>query len=139
MTPLKPLPPPQQPIVGANAPSQPYAQYFQSLDQVTRGLIGPSINTQTANYILALSDAAGVVEMNVGVANTLTIAPNNSVPIPVGTRVKVAQIGAGTTTITAGAGVTIRNRSGLQLAGQYAVAELYKRGTDEWVASGDLA
>jgi hypothetical protein len=40
--------------------------------------------------------------------------------------------------LTPGAGVTIRSRIGLNLAGQYAVAYLYKRGTNEWVASGDL-
>jgi hypothetical protein len=97
-----------------------------------------AVNTQTASYTLVLADAGKVVEMNVGSANNLTVPPNSSVAFPTGTFVNLGQYGAGATTIVAGAGVTIRNRNGLALGGQYAVATLYKRGTDEWVAGGDL-
>jgi hypothetical protein len=96
------------------------------------------INTQTVNYVAVLTDAGKVIEMNLAGANTLTIPPNSSVAFPLQTYINCSQIGAGATTITAGAGVTIRNRLGLKLGGQYAAAGLYKRGTDEWVASGDL-
>ena len=50
--------------------------------------------------------------MNVATANTLTVPPNSSVPFQVGTQVAVRQYGAGVTTLTAGAGVTIRSRGG---------------------------
>lgn len=133
---LKPLPPLPQPIAADIPPTQRYAEYFQSLDKLLRN--PPVPNTQTATYILALNDAGGIVEMNVGSGNNLTIPLNSAIPFAIGTRIVVAQIGAGATTINGTAGVTIRNRSGLQLGGQYAVAYLYKRGTDEWVASGDL-
>lgn len=82
--------------------------------------------------------AAKTIEMNVGSSNNLTVPPNASVAFPTGTFINVAQYGAGATTILAGSGVTIRNRNGLVLGGQYAVATLYKRGTNEWIAGGDL-
>jgi hypothetical protein len=150
MQPLKPLPLPNQPIVDSSRqpralvnqptfmPSQPYAEYFRSVDTVLRALLAPVPNTQTASYVLRLSDLAGTVETNEAGANTLTVPPNAATPFPIGTALKIAQIGAGQTTLTPGAGVTLRSRIGLKSAGQYAVFYLYKRAADEWVASGDL-
>ena len=98
------------------------------------------VNTQTASYTLALIDIGKVVEMNVAGANTLTVPPNSAIAFAVGSRVDLAQVGAGQTTVTPGAGVTIRQReSKLKLAGQWAMASLYKRATDEWVLVGDLS
>lgn len=144
MQPVTPLPLPSQPITQGIGnfpdfrPQRTYALYFASLDSAVRALIAGKPNTQTASYVLKGSDLAGTVEMNAAGANTLTVPPNSAVPFPVGDTKKIVQIGAGQTTLTPGAGVTIRSRIGLKLAGQYAVAYLYKRGTDEWVASGDL-
>ena len=99
-----------------------------------------AVNTQTSNYVLILTDNGKIVEMNLAGANTLTVPPNSSVAFPVGTQIVVVQYGAGQTTLTPGAGVTIRsNGSKLKLNGQYAMAALYKRATDEWVASGNLS
>lgn len=106
--------------------------------EVERLGVARGVNTQTGSYVAVLADAGQTVEMNVGSANTFTIPPNSSVAFPVGTYINVSQYGAGITTITPGVGVTIRNRSGLSTAGQYALATLYKRATDEWVAGGDL-
>lgn len=99
---------------------------------------GASINTQTASYTLMIGDANMTIEMNVGTANTLTIPPNSSVAFPISTVINVTQLGAGQTTVTAGVGVTIRNKNGLKTSGQYALGTLYKRGTDEWVCGGDM-
>lgn len=97
------------------------------------------INTQTASYQLVFEDRDKIVEMNVGSANNVTVPPNSTVAFPIGTSIDVIQYGTGQTTIVAGAGVTIRSSNGLlKLSGQYAAATLYKRGTDEWVAIGDL-
>lgn len=97
------------------------------------------VNTQTASYVLGLGDAGQTVEMNVAGANTLTIPPNSSVAFPLKTYVNIAQIGAGQTTLTAGAGVTLRAyNAGLKLSGQYAIGTLYKRAADEWVCGGNL-
>ena len=102
----------------------------------------PSIvvaNTQTGtSYTLVLSDAGKVIEMNNASANTATVPPNSSVAFLIGTVLEVAQYGAGQTTIVAGAGVTIRTPSTLILRAQYSTVSLRKRGTDEWVLSGDV-
>jgi hypothetical protein len=133
---LKPLPIPQEPIAAGLLPTQRYVEYFQSLDKLLRAPAPP--NTQTTPYILQPIDAGGIVETNEAGANNLTVPLNNVVPFPIGTRIMAVQIGAGLTTIVAAAGVTIRARLGLISGGQYAVFYLYKRATDEWVASGDL-
>ena len=133
---LKPLPPPTEPIVGSLRATQPFAWWLQSIDAAMRVPATPNI--QTGPYTLTLNDAGGIVEMNAAGANALTVPNNNAVPLSIGTLIKILQYGAGLTTLTAAAGVTIRNRSGLALAGQYAVAQVYKRATNEWVAFGDL-
>jgi hypothetical protein len=97
-----------------------------------------STNSLTASYTLALSDSQKIVEMNVSSANTLTIPPNSSVAYPVGTSILVVQTGAGQTTITAGAGVTINSYLGLKIIGRWAGCTLIKRATDTWVAVGGL-
>lgn len=100
---------------------------------------GPvSLSTKTASYTLAAADAGTVVEMNVASANNLTVPPNATVAFPVGTIIEVCQIGAGATTIVAGAGVTVRTASSLVLRAQWSSAALRKRATNEWVLTGDL-
>lgn len=99
------------------------------------------INTQTGtSYTLALADKGKVVEMNNAAANILTIPPNSTVAFPINARIDIFQLGAGQTSIAAGAGVTIRSDAGkLKIAAQYGGASLYKRGTNEWVLGGGLA
>lgn len=99
------------------------------------------INTQTGTtYTLALTDAGKRVEGNNASAITFTIPPNSSVAFPIGTWLEIEQYGAGQITVAAGSGVTIRSRGGLlHTNGQYSVIKAYKRATDEWVLSGDLA
>ena len=62
------------------------------------------ISTKTASYVALVGDVGSRLIMNVATANTLTI--NNSVFAESDT-IFIANKGAGTTTITAGAGVTI--------------------------------
>jgi len=97
------------------------------------------VSTPTASYTLVISDAGGMVRMNVASANTLTVPANATVGFPVGTIVNVVQYGAGQTTIAAAGGVTLRVIPGLKLVGQYAMASLVKVATDEWVVSGNLS
>jgi hypothetical protein len=97
------------------------------------------INAQTGTtYTLVVSDAGYCVEMNNASSNTLTVPPNSSVAFPVGTNILVRQMGAGLTTIAAGAGVTIRTPLTLAMKGQYATASLHKRATDEWCFDGNI-
>ena len=96
-------------------------------------------NRQTASYTLALTDNGKLVEMNVATANNLTVPLNSSVAFPIGTKIDIAQYGAGQTTVVATSGVTVRSAGGaLKLAVQYSGATLVKIGTDEWYLFGDI-
>lgn len=138
-------------VLAADSDNTPTARTIteeQVVGRITGGVIAginPSsvvqiINTQTANYIFALADAGKIVEMNLGVAGTLTVPPNSDVALPVGTRIDVVQYGAGAITLTPGIGVTLRVNALLTLVthGTYSGCTLYKRGTNEWVCVGDL-
>lgn len=115
------------------------AIWYAVASDIGQGLYAMVENLQTASYTLVLADAGKAVAMNVATANTLTVPPNSSVAFPIGTVLEVFQLGAGLTTVTAGAGVTIDSPGGvLALGGQYATASLRKRGTNEWVLAGDL-
>jgi hypothetical protein len=93
---------------------------------------------KTANYELVLADAGTAIEMNLAGANTLTVPPAATADFPIGTVVEVCQYGAGQTTLTPGAGVTIRTASSLTTRAQYSTVSLRKTGADEWIAAGDL-
>ncbi len=97
-----------------------------------------ALSTKTANYTLVLADAQTYVRMNLAGANTLTVPPNASVALPVGTQVIVRQAGAGQTTVAAGAGVTINTARTLKLRAQHSSATLIKVATNEWDLTGDL-
>lgn len=98
-------------------------------------------NAQTGTtYTLVLTDAGKLVSLTNASAITLTVPPNSSVAFPVGTRIDLAQLGAGQVTVAAGAGVTINSyASALSLVGQYAGATLVKTATDTWLLVGNLA
>jgi hypothetical protein len=97
----------------------------------------PAISSHTADYTLALTDAAKVVVMDKATALTLTVPPNVDVAFVIGQEIKVVQKGAGLLTIAAGAGVTVRNAGAT--AGQYSRVVLTKVATNEWYLTGDLA
>ena len=96
-------------------------------------------NVRGASYILVLSDRSKLIEMGIGTANTLTVPPNSLAPFPIGTQITVLQTSTGQTTLTPGSGVTINGTPGLKLRTQWSSATLIKRGTDAWVALGDLS
>ena len=99
-----------------------------------------AINAQVASYTAVLTDDGKLVTMSNASANNFTVPPNSSVAFGIGTQIDIAQLGAGQTTLVAGAGVTI-NSAGtkLKLKEQYAVATVVKTGTDEWFAVGNLS
>jgi hypothetical protein len=103
------------------------------------GGVGISSTQQTASYSLALIDANTAVEMNASSGVNLTVPLNSSIAFPVGTVIEVYQMGAGTVTLVATGGVTLRTATNtLTTRTQYATVSLRKRATDEWVVSGDL-
>ncbi len=105
--------------------------------------LDPDLSTledTTTARTLALTDAGQLIRMNNAGATTVTVPPNSSVAFGVGAQVIVAAKGAGTVTIAAGAGVTLRSKdSNLAIDGQYATASCVKIATDEWLVFGALA
>jgi trimeric autotransporter adhesin len=104
----------------------------------TTGAGALAINNQTgASYTLALSDGGNVVTMSYSAANTVVIPANSSVAFPVGTQIAVIQTGAGQTTFSAAAGVTLEGPAGLNLNTQYSTASLVQLSVNTWVIIGD--
>jgi len=96
-----------------------------------------AVNAQTGTtYTLVIGDEyLDGVRMTNTAANTLTLPPNADVALPVGTKVFITQGGAGSTTIAAGAGVTINTPSTVTLAigEQYESRVCQKTATDTWL------
>ncbi len=99
-----------------------------------------AINAQTGTtYTTVLADDGKLVTCDNASAIALTIPPNSSVAYGIGTQINIMQLGAGTVTITAGAGVTLRSAGNkLKTDAQYAVATCCKILTDTWVVVGNL-
>jgi hypothetical protein len=99
-----------------------------------------AINAQTGTtYTTVLADDGKLITCSNAAAIALTIPPNSSVAYGIGTQINIAQLGAGTVTITAGAGVTL-NSAGTKLKtdAQYAVATCVKTDTNTWFVVGNL-
>lgn len=97
-----------------------------------------TINTLTADYTLVLGDAGEVIEVNSATGKNMTIPNNSSVAFPIGTTILFTQYGVGKITLVPDSGVTIRTPETLISAKQYAEVTIYKRGTNEWIAAGNL-
>ena len=108
---------------------------------ITGNVIAQSaINAQTGtSYTTVLTDASKLVTLSNASAITITIPPNSSVAYPVGTKIDMAQIGAGQVTVAAGSGVTVNATPTLKLRAQYSAATCIKTATDTWLLVGDLA
>jgi hypothetical protein len=99
-----------------------------------------AINAQTGTtYSVVLSDDGKLITASNAASIALTIVPNSSVAFGIGTQINIMQLGAGTVTITAGAGVTLNSDgSKLKTNAQYAVATCLKIASDTWVVVGNL-
>lgn len=100
-----------------------------------------TLNSQSGTtYTFVLADCYGkTVQFTNGSSITATIPPNSSVAYPVGSVINIMQWGAGTVTVAAGAGVTLRgDGSKFKTNAQYAIATLMKMATDEWVMFGNV-
>jgi hypothetical protein len=95
--------------------------------------------TYTAAHTLVAGDAGKILYYNSASGGTFTI-PDDTVVIPVDTRIDLSQLGAGQLTIAPGAGVTLNSFDSLRkLAGPYAGATLHNRAANNWVLFGNLA
>jgi len=108
------------------------------MDAVATAMI--AINAQVATYTAVLTDDGKLVTMSNASANNFTVPPNSSVAFGIGTQLNIAQLGAGQTTIVAGAGVTLNSAGAkLKLNAQYAVATCVKTDTNTWFVVGNLS
>lgn len=95
-----------------------------------------TLDRKTASYILVANDNGKMIEMNVASANTLTI---NASLFSAGNQILISQYGAGQTTITAGAGVTLRSSGGkLKTSAQYSLVTIVAISSTEFYVAGDL-
>jgi len=93
----------------------------------------------TASTTAVLADDGKLITMSNASANTFTVPPNSSVAFGIGTQLNIAQLGAGSTSVVAGAGVTLNSAgSKLTLDAQYAVATCVKTDTNSWFVVGNL-
>ena len=90
-----------------------------------------TINTQTGTtYTLVLTDQGGVITTSNASAVTVTIPPNSSVAFATGTIIDFVNLGAGSLTIAAGAGVTVNGT--ITALAQYGFTSLIKTATNTW-------
>ena len=95
-----------------------------------------TLDRKTASYTLVATDNGKMIEMNVAGANTLTI---NASIFSAGNQILISQYGAGQTTITAGAGVTLRSSGGkLKTSAQYSLVTIIAISSTEFYVAGDL-
>lgn len=100
------------------------------------------IRTLTAtSHTLEAIDLGSILETTGSSAVTVTIPPEASVPFEIGALVNVTQVGAGTATVAAAAGVSLNGvvAGSVALDGQWSGVALVKRGADAWVIQGALA
>jgi len=103
-------------------------------------------SSKTSSYTLVIGDASvDIFELNSSTSIALNIPTNASVAFSLQEEWEVVQVGIGTTTIAAVTPATtffrqrgINSTSTVTLAGQWAVASLRQRATDEWVVVGDI-
>lgn len=100
-------------------------------------------NARTSSYVLTLSDQSKVIEINSSSATTVGVPLDSSVNFPIGTCIAIMQTGSGQITIdpavSLGGNVTVNSTPGLKTRTQWSMATLIKRGTNLWVAVGDLS
>lgn len=105
--------------------------------------VGTRVNSPSSiplagdNYTLVLGDANGIVEGSAPSPMTIYIPTNASTAIPLYTRILIVQYGAGAVTIQGQVGVTLNGVSAgsVVTSAQYQSYTLYKRATNEWVAT----
>jgi len=90
-----------------------------------------TINTQSGTtYTLVLTDQGGVITTSNASAVTVTIPPFASVAFATGTIIDFVNLGAGTLTIAAGAGVTVNGT--ITALAQYGFTSIIKTATNTW-------
>jgi hypothetical protein len=101
--------------------------------------VNPALHPQGKinNYTIVAGDRDYLLTMNNGVARTFTLPADGG--FPVGGRVHLMRLGAGSVTVVAGAGATLRNpHASGELRAQYSVVTATKIAASTWALEGDL-
>lgn len=99
------------------------------------------LNAQTGTtYTLVIGDRGQVVTMDNVNTNAVIIPTNDTAAFDIGSVVTVIRLGAGVTTVSGAAGVTVNGTSGgsVEISAQYQGVSLLKIATDTWIASGAI-
>lgn len=113
-------------------------------DSTTATIQHLTVNAQTDNYTLVLTDDYKLVTLSNAGAKQLSIPTNDNVAFPTGTQITVIQIGAGQFTIAAvtPGTTTVLSNGGTaaapKLRVQYSSATLIKTAADTWYVVGDI-
>jgi hypothetical protein len=98
-----------------------------------------SVNQQTTNYTLSLTDTNSLVEISSSGNLYFTIPSYSSVPFSEGTEILLVRGGTGSVGITGATGVTLNSLGNyLNLQGQYASAKAINKSQNVWYLFGDL-
>lgn len=95
-----------------------------------RQSIPTPINNQTGAYTLVLADAGALVRYNSGSGANITVPLNSTTAFPIGTVIRVRQVGAGAATVNPTGGVTLNGTA--VTAGQNREIWITKVATDTW-------
>jgi hypothetical protein len=95
-----------------------------------------AINPQTTAYTLVATDKSKLVTVTSATAANITVPPSI---FAAGDIIYVARLGAGTCSLTPGAGVTINTTPGLSLRAQNSTAALICTASNTFLATGDLS
>lgn len=98
------------------------------------------VSVNSSGYTLSINDVGKVISVNIPFNAYVTIPTNANVPFPIGTIINVYSSQDYDVFVQAQVGVTLRpfDNNRLKLFGQYTEISLRKRGTNEWVASGNF-
>lgn len=109
-------------------------QTAQQLRYATENIVG------AMGYTLTINDIGKVVTVNGTGDYTITIPRNSSVGFQIGTIINIYNTSPYNVVVRGDTGVTVRPFADNQfrLFDQYVEVSIRKRGTDEWVASGNI-
>ena len=115
------------------------SRYVSGIDDSIKNYGKDVITDTSGNYTLQLTDANSVLLIDHPNQNDVTIPRNGTVAFPIGTEIKIIQIGAGQVHVIAAGGVTFYT-PGLKdkLSVKYSTAVLVKIDVDTWSIFGDI-
>ncbi len=98
------------------------------LDQIPQTPV--TINSYSSGWTLSATDIGAEGDYNSSSAGTVTIPPNSSVDAPVGSMAVFRQVGTGSLTVAAGAGVTVHGS--LTVMSQYGTLVAVQTAANTW-------